>query len=71
MTQKTKQNANITESIPELSQKSDRKKELQMRVDTSVFESRSVLKDLEVSKDGWDELGWDLAGARAKNGEHG
>ena len=42
-----------------------------MRVDTSVFRSRSVLRALEVSKDGWDELGWDLAEARLKNGEHG
>ena len=41
-----------------------------MRVDTSVFGSRNVLRAFEVSKDGWDELGWDLAGAPIKIGEH-
>ena len=29
-----------------------------------------MLRDLEVAKDGWDELGRDLAGALAKIGEH-
>ena len=29
-----------------------------------------MLRALEVSKDGWDKLGWDLARAPAKIGEH-
>ena len=29
-----------------------------------------MLRALEVAKDGWDELGRDLAGALAKIGEH-
>ena len=29
-----------------------------MKVDTSVFGSRNVLRALGVSKIGWDELGW-------------
>ena len=29
-----------------------------MKVDTSVFGSRTVLRALGVSKIGWDELGW-------------
>ena len=41
-----------------------------MKVDTGVFGSRNVRRALDVSKDGWDELGWDLVGAHAKFGEH-
>ena len=41
-----------------------------MKVDTSVFGSSNVLRALEVSKDGWEKLGWDLAGALVKIEEH-
>ena len=41
-----------------------------MKVDIGVFGSRNVLRAMEVSKDGWNKLGWDMTGAPPKIAEH-
>ena len=46
------------ESSPKLTRTSGRKADLQMKVNTSDFGSRNMLRAMGVFKVGWGELGW-------------